>query len=214
MTATYKIAELAREFAITTRTIRHYEEEGLLNPGRQGVNRVFSSRDRVRLKLALRGKRLGFSLQEIKELFELYDMAKDERRQLEAFLDKREPQNADRTAAPGLEVLPRKFSFFCDAVPATARSGAKNGTGQIDVDVTSKCLPDGSPLRLDLGRNPRILRESVRHRAREIAPQEARSIGTTIPSASGRTRFADSSAHRREEWASGRATWRTFAMER
>ena len=90
MTATYKIAELAREFGVTTRTIRHYEEQGLLNPGRQGVNRVFSSRDRVRLKLALRGKRLGFSLQEIKELFELYDMARDERRQLEAFLDKLE----------------------------------------------------------------------------------------------------------------------------
>ena len=64
MNPTYRIADLAREFEVTTRTIRHYEDQGLLNPARQGVTRIFSARDRVRLKLALRGKRLGFSLQE------------------------------------------------------------------------------------------------------------------------------------------------------
>ena len=88
MSETYKITDLSREFAVTTRTIRHYEEQGLLNPSRQGTVRIFSGRDRVRLKLALRGKRLGFSLQEIKELFDLYDTARDERRQLKAFLDR------------------------------------------------------------------------------------------------------------------------------
>lgn len=88
MTATYNITDLAREFAVTTRTIRHYEEQGLLTPSRQGTNRVFSTRDRVRLKLALRGKRLGFTLQEIKELFDLYDLSQDKGHQLEAFLAK------------------------------------------------------------------------------------------------------------------------------
>ena len=94
MTATFKIANLAREFNVTTRTIRHYEEQGLLSPARQGMNRVFSTRDRVRLKLALRGKRLGFTLQEIKELFDLYDLSQDERHQLEAFLSKLEKRKA------------------------------------------------------------------------------------------------------------------------
>ena len=94
MTATYKIADLAREFEVTTRTIRHYEEQGLLTPTRNGLNRVFSARDRVRLKLVLRGKRLGFSLQEIKELFQLYDLARDERQQLEVFLEKLDRRKA------------------------------------------------------------------------------------------------------------------------
>ena len=88
MTATYTISDLAREFGVTTRTIRHYEDEGLVSPARQGATRIFSTRDRVRLKLTLRGKRLGFSLQEIKELFDLYDLARNERQQLEVFLDK------------------------------------------------------------------------------------------------------------------------------
>jgi len=94
MSDTYRIGELAREFAVTTRTIRHYEQEGLLTPIRNGHVRVFSRRDRVRLRLALRGKRLGFTLQEIKELFDLYDMASDERQQLEVFLDKLEKRRA------------------------------------------------------------------------------------------------------------------------
>ncbi|MGH8661640.1 MAG: MerR family transcriptional regulator [Burkholderiales bacterium] len=86
MTTTYTISELASEFDVTTRTIRFYEDQGLLSPRREGTTRVFSSRDRVRLKLALRGKRLGFSLAEIRELFELYDVSRDEHKQLEEFL--------------------------------------------------------------------------------------------------------------------------------
>ena len=129
MTATYKIAELAREFGVTTRTIRHYEEQGLLNPGRQGVNRVFSSRDRVRLKLALRGKRLGFSLQEIKELFELYDMARDERRQLEAFLDKLEKRKALlEQQREDIEVLLDEVNFFATQCRRLLEQDAKKDT--------------------------------------------------------------------------------------
>lgn len=73
MTTTFSISELSKEFGITTRSIRFYEDEGLLEPTRRGQNRIYSRRDRVRLMLILRGKRLGFSLAEIRELFELYD---------------------------------------------------------------------------------------------------------------------------------------------
>src|SRR5690554_7892959 len=70
---TYNISELAKEFDVTTRSIRFYEDEGLLHPTRNGQTRIFSSKDRVRLKLTLRGKRMGFSLAEIRELFSLWD---------------------------------------------------------------------------------------------------------------------------------------------
>ena len=70
---TFKISQLAREFDITTRSIRFYEDVGLLQPSRQGNTRVYQRRDKIRLKLILRGKRLGFSLAEIRELFDLYD---------------------------------------------------------------------------------------------------------------------------------------------
>ncbi|MFN3017145.1 MerR family transcriptional regulator [Vibrio coralliilyticus] len=70
---TYKISELAKEFDITTRSIRFYEDMGLIQPERRGSMRIYQRRDRVRLKLILRGKRLGFSLAEIRDLLELYD---------------------------------------------------------------------------------------------------------------------------------------------
>lgn len=73
--ATYSIAELAREFDLTPRAIRHYEEQGLITPARAGVQRVYTKRDRTRLKLTLRGKRLGLSLAEIRELIDMYDSA-------------------------------------------------------------------------------------------------------------------------------------------
>ncbi len=73
---TYTISELAREFDISTRTIRYYEEVGLLSPKRTAGNqRIFTRKDRAKLKLILRGKRLGFSLDEIKEMIEMYDVA-------------------------------------------------------------------------------------------------------------------------------------------
>ena len=70
---TYSISELAKEFDVTTRSIRFYEDQELLKPSRRGQTRIFSSKDRVRLKLILRGKRMGFSLAETKELFDLWD---------------------------------------------------------------------------------------------------------------------------------------------
>jgi len=83
---TYTISELAREFGITTRAIRFYENRGLLNPRREGQRRIYSRRDRTRLKLTLRGKRLGMTLAEIKEVFDLYDTAHGEERQLDRYL--------------------------------------------------------------------------------------------------------------------------------
>ncbi|WP_368175598.1 MerR family DNA-binding transcriptional regulator [Aeromonas sp. R5-4] len=82
----FSISELAREFDITTRSIRFYEDQGLLNPAREGQARIYSKQDRVRLKLTLRGKRLGFSLAEIRELFDLYDADKSSRTQLQTML--------------------------------------------------------------------------------------------------------------------------------
>lgn len=83
---TYSIAELAREFDITTRAIRFYEDEGLLAPKRRGQTRIYAPRDRTRLKLILRGKRLGFSLQDIAEMVGMYDATPGEVGQLELFL--------------------------------------------------------------------------------------------------------------------------------
>ncbi|OWY40599.1 MerR family transcriptional regulator [Xenophilus sp. AP218F] len=82
---TYSIAGLAAEFDITTRAIRFYEDQGLLEPVREGQRRVYSRRDRVRLMLILRGKRIGLSLQEIRQLFDLYDAAQDDGPQLQEF---------------------------------------------------------------------------------------------------------------------------------
>ena len=88
MSETFGIAELAREFAVTTRTIRFYEDKNLLSPVRQGQRRVYSLRDRVRLCLIMRGKRLGFALDEIRQMIDLYDVDPSEVTQLHHFLDK------------------------------------------------------------------------------------------------------------------------------
>jgi DNA-binding transcriptional MerR regulator len=84
--AEFSISELAREFDVTPRAIRFYEDQGLLAPRREGQRRVYSPRDRTRLKLTLRGKRLGLTLSEIRDLIDMYEPGRDERPQLERFL--------------------------------------------------------------------------------------------------------------------------------
>ena len=84
--SSYSIGELAREFDITNRSIRFYEDQGLLLPTRKGQTRIYNQRDKVRLKLILRGKRLGFSLAETGRLFELYDADKSSEKQLKTFM--------------------------------------------------------------------------------------------------------------------------------
>jgi len=83
--AEFSISELAREFDITPRAIRFYEDQGLLAPRRDGQRRIYTPRDRTRLKLTLRGKRLGLTLAEIRELIDMYEPGRDERPQLERF---------------------------------------------------------------------------------------------------------------------------------
>ncbi|ESR26418.1 MerR family transcriptional regulator [Lutibaculum baratangense] len=84
----FTIGDLAREFDITLRALRFYEDKGLLNPRRQGLQRLYSRRDRARLKLILMGKRVGFSLTEIKEMLDLYDLKDGQVTQLRVALDK------------------------------------------------------------------------------------------------------------------------------
>lgn len=98
----YSIGDLAREFDVTARTLRFYEEKGLIEPARSGFERLYSRRDRARLKLVLMGKNVGFSLEEIREMLDLYDIGDGGRRQLEvarerfsAQIDRLERQRRD-----------------------------------------------------------------------------------------------------------------------
>ena len=127
MSKFYTISDLAREFGVTTRTLRHYEDQGLVTPARDGINRIYTPRDRVRLKLALRGKRLGFSLSDIRELFELHDLASSERRKLEEFaikLERRRAQLAQQRE--DVEVMLDEINFFstqCQRLLAETEQG-------------------------------------------------------------------------------------------
>jgi DNA-binding transcriptional MerR regulator len=142
MSTTYTITELAREFDITARAIRHYEDEGLLSPSRQGQSRIFTHRDRVRLKLALRGRRLGFTLAEIRELFDLYDLAKDENRQLREFLAKLEKRRMRlEQQREDIAVMLNEISFF----ESQCRKLLKEQEQQSGVRVSESSLaPAGS----------------------------------------------------------------------
>ncbi len=95
MSETLSISDLAREFGVTTRTIRFYEEKGLLNPVREGVHRVYSPADRTKLRLILRGKRLGLSLDESAEIIGMYGTPRRNRRQLEMLVGKIQEKRAD-----------------------------------------------------------------------------------------------------------------------
>ena len=90
----YSIGELAQEFDVTPRAIRFYEDQGLLAPKREGQRRIYTPRDRTRLKLTLRGKRLGLTLSEIRELIDMYEPGRDQRPQLRRFLDVLESHKA------------------------------------------------------------------------------------------------------------------------
>ena len=92
--STFTIGELAKAYDITPRSIRFYEEQGLLSPERNGQSRIYRKKDKVRLKLILRGKRLGFSLAEVKTLFNLYDSSQNSEAQLEAMLQMTEQKRA------------------------------------------------------------------------------------------------------------------------
>lgn len=88
----FTIGDLSREFDVTLRTLRFYEDKGLLNPKRQGMTRLYNRRDRARLKLVLMGKKVGFSLVEIKEMLDLYDLKDGQEIQLKVALEKFQSQ--------------------------------------------------------------------------------------------------------------------------
>ena len=92
---TWSIAEVAQEFGVTHRTVRHYEELGLIAPARRGTTRVYHRRDRTRLGLILRGRRLGFPLEEIRTIIDLYDAPRGKRDQLEYVLAQIDERRTD-----------------------------------------------------------------------------------------------------------------------
>ena len=91
---TYSITELSKEFEITPRSIRHYEQEQLISPQRSGSQRIYTKGDKVRLQLILRGKRIGFSLAEIREIITMYDSPSGEQKQTKLLLNKIEQRRA------------------------------------------------------------------------------------------------------------------------
>jgi DNA-binding transcriptional MerR regulator len=93
--ATWTIAQVAEEFGVTHRTVRHYEDLGLISPERRGTQRVYHRRDRTRLGLILRGKRLGFPLEEIRTIIDLFDAPRGRRTQLEYVLGQIDERRAD-----------------------------------------------------------------------------------------------------------------------
>ena len=95
MNKTYSISDLASEFEITTRTIRFYEEKGYLNPKRDGTRRIYDPADRTRLRLILRGKRLGLSLEETADLIKMYGSQRGNRQQLKKFIVRIEEKRAE-----------------------------------------------------------------------------------------------------------------------
>ena len=107
---TFSISDLASEFGITTRTIRFYEEKGLLRPRREGTRRIYSPADRTRLRLILRGKRLGLSLDESAEIIHMYGTPGKNRRQLELLISRIEDRRATASSGRGPSAAPSTAS--------------------------------------------------------------------------------------------------------
>ena len=132
---TYSITELCREFNVTPRTLRFYEQKGLLAPARRGWTRLFSYRDRARLQLILRGKKVGFSLEEIKEMLELYNLKDGQLTQLRVaatkFRERREALQQQRVEVEeAMEELEKTITLIDNllkdregSAPRTANAG-------------------------------------------------------------------------------------------
>jgi DNA-binding transcriptional MerR regulator len=119
MAEVWSITALAEEFGVTLRTIRHYEDVGLINPERRGTTRVFHARDRIRLQLILRGKRLGFSLPEIRTIVNMYDEQPGEAGQLQYLLDR------SRCAGPSSTSCAATSTTRWPSSPTSRRAAAR-----------------------------------------------------------------------------------------
>ena len=138
LTTIVTISDLAKDFGITTRTLRHYEEQGLITPSRSGLNRIYSPRDRLRLKLALRGKRLGFSLHEIRELFELPDLTNNDTAQLQAYGRKLERHRAQlEQQREDAAIMLNEIEFFAKQCQRLLSGGESKKDGDWPEEPTS-----------------------------------------------------------------------------
>lgn len=129
---TFSIGDLSREFGVSLRSLRFYEEKGLLNPKRQGTTRIYGRRDRARLKLVLMGKKVGLSLGEIKEMLELYDLKDGQAAQLRTALARFEAQvaelRAQREAIDGaIEELTRTMGVVAGLLRDREAEAARGG---------------------------------------------------------------------------------------
>ena len=120
---TYTITELADEFGVTPRTLRHYEDQGLLLPERQGQNRIYSAADHARLAWILRGKRVGFSLQEIGEMLDLYDVGDGRETQRAVTVERcRERIDALEAQRDDINATIDELQEFCDLLSNLKKS--------------------------------------------------------------------------------------------
>ena len=127
---TYSITEMCREFAITPRTLRFYEQKGLISPQRRGWTRIYSYRDRARVKLILRGKKVGFPLEEIKEMLDLYNLRDGQMTQLKvASVKMRERLAALRQQRHELEEAISDLERTCEIVDGMLRERTLAETG-------------------------------------------------------------------------------------
>jgi len=127
MTSSFSISDLASEFDVTTRTIRFYEEKGLLNPKREGMRRIYSPADRTKLRLILRGKRLGLSLDESAEIILMYGTPGNNRRQLESLMTKiNEKREELKRQQKDLKVMLKELAE-AESKCRTALAGCLNG---------------------------------------------------------------------------------------
>jgi len=129
MSKSYSITELATEFDISTRTIRFYEEKGLLSPERQGNTRIYNDADRVTLKLILRGKRLGFTLEESRDIIEMYQPSHSNEAQLQKLIytirDKRQQLEQQQQDIAAMMVDLKSAEQQCLESLATTKKAAK-----------------------------------------------------------------------------------------
>ncbi len=110
LTTEYTIQQLTREFDVTARALRHYEDQGILKPRREGNKRIYSRRDRVRLLLTIRGRRFGFTLAECRELYDIYDSTRDDHQQLSLYRQRLSEKRA------GLEQQARDLQAVIDEI--------------------------------------------------------------------------------------------------
>lgn len=136
---TYSINELACDFGVTPRTLRHYEDQGLISPERQGQNRIYHSEDRARLAWILRGKRVGFSLLEIGEMLDLYDVDDQRKTQQSVTVDRcRNRIDALKAQRDDINATIDELNEFCDMLTNLKRSD----------DGTWVHADTGAPLKL------------------------------------------------------------------